>query len=394
VNADRTSTESGSTESGSTEPASICPAGTDTVTGRLTGGFTIRRGGRTAAWSAVGAGVVIAVLAYLPFAVFTSTTQTMVTFFELVTMASMWNLLAGYAGLVSVGQQAYVGLGAYAVLAFSDWGVQPYLGVFLAAAACAVIALPTSLLAFRLRGDYFAVGTWVIAEVYHLAVTRDTALGGGSGRALTTLSGFTPTLREAITYWVALGVATASVVGCYLLLRGRLGLALTAVRDDERAASASGVAVTRAKRVVYLAAAAGGGASGGILLVSQLNVSPDSAFSVQWTAYMIFIVVIGGIGTIEGPVLGAIVFTVIQRAFASAGVWYLILLGAMAIGAAIWLPRGLWGLASSSRLRLSLFPIGYTVVPRADADADGAVSRPGRGPRPPARQEPDPESSG
>ena len=371
----------------STGPADTCPSETDTVTSRPTGTLAIRRGGRTAAWSAVGAGVAVIVLAYLPFAVFTSTTQTLVTFFELVTMASMWNLLAGYAGLVSVGQQAYVGLGAYAVLAFSDWGVQPYLGVFLAAAFCAVVALPTSLLAFRLRGDYFAVGTWVIAEVYHLAVTRDTALGGGSGRALTTLSGFDPTVREAITYWVALGVATVSVAGCYLLLRGRLGLALTAVRDDERAAGASGVAVTRAKRVVYLAAAAGCGASGGVLLVSQLNFAPDSIFRVQWTAYMIFIVVIGGIGTIEGPVLGAVVFTVVQRLFAGAGVWYLILIGAMAIAAAVWLPRGLWGLASGSRLRLSLFPIGYTV-------AAAPVSGAGPAPPPPVRQGPDPESSG
>jgi branched-chain amino acid transport system permease protein len=387
------------TDRASTGPVNIDPAGTrpsetDTVTNQPSGGLTIRRGGRTAAWSGVGAGVAVAVLAYLPFAVFTSTTQTLVTFFELVTMASMWNLLAGYAGLVSVGQQAYVGLGAYAVLAFSDWGVQPYLGVFLAALACAVIALPTSLLAFRLRGDYFAVGTWVIAEVYHLAVTRDTALGGGSGRALTTLSGLDPTLRDAITYWVALGVATVSITGCYLLLRGRLGLALTAVRDDERAASASGVDVTRAKRVVYLAAAAGCGASGGILLVSQLNVAPDSAFSVQWTAYMIFIVVIGGIGTIEGPVLGAVIFTVMQRLFASNGVWYLILLGVMAIAAAVWLPRGLWGLASASRLRLSLFPIGYTVIPAGPAPRADPTHRADPAPPPPARQEPDPESSG
>jgi branched-chain amino acid transport system permease protein len=322
--------------------------------------LSVRRGGR-AAWSGAGSAVVVGVLAYLPFAVYTSTTETIVTFFELVTMASMWNLLAGYAGLVSVGQQAYVGLGAYGVLLFSDWGVQPYLGVLVSAAACTLIALPTSLLAFRLRGDYFAVGTWVIAEVYHLAVTRDGALGGGSGRALTTLSGINPTLREAITYWVGLGVATAAVAGSYLLLRGRLGLALTAVRDDETAAGTSGVAVTRAKRAVYLAAAAGCGASGGVLLVSQLNVAPDSIFSVQWTAYMIFITVIGGIGTIEGPVLGAIIFTVVQRLFASAGVWYLILIGAFAVCAAIWLPRGLWGLVSSGRARISLFPVGYSV---------------------------------
>ena len=102
----------------------------------------------------------------------------------------MWNLLAGYAGLVSVGQQAYVGLGAYALLALTDWGVQAFVAIPIAAAICALIALPTSLLAFRLRGDYFAVGTWVIAEVYRLLVVRVDSLGGGSGRSLTTLSGF------------------------------------------------------------------------------------------------------------------------------------------------------------------------------------------------------------
>ncbi|HEY3871975.1 MAG TPA: branched-chain amino acid ABC transporter permease [Actinocrinis sp.] len=321
---------------------------------------TVSRGGRAALWSGVGSAAAIAVFAYLPFMLYTGTTQTLVTFFTLVAMASMWNLLAGYAGLVSVGQQAYVGLGAYAVLQFSDWGVQPFVGVALAAVACAVIAVPTSLLAFRLRGDYFAVGTWVIAEVYHLAIAQDNSLGAGSGEALTTLSGFSPVMREAITYWVGLAVAAASIAACYLLLRGRLGLALTAVRDDETAAHAAGVAVTRAKRAAYLVAAAGCGAAGGMLLVSQLNVAPDSIFSVQWTAYMIFITVIGGIGTIEGPVLGAAVFTVIQQLFSSSGVWYLILLGAMAVAAAVWLPRGLWGLVRS-RTSLSLFPVGYTV---------------------------------
>jgi branched-chain amino acid transport system permease protein len=323
-------------------------------------GLSVRRGGRTGVWTAVGSGAVVALLAYLPYALSTSVTGTIVTFLELLALSSMWNLLAGYAGLVSIGQQAYVGLGAYAALQFSEWGVSPYLGVFLAAVVCAVIALPTSLLAFRLRGDYFAVGTWVIAEVYHLVMTRDSALGGGSGRALTTLSGLDPVLRQAITYWVALAVCVLSVLGCYLLLRSRLGLALTAVRDNEVAAGSAGVEVTRAKRIVYLVASAGAGATGGVILVSQLNVSPDSIFSVQWTAYMIFIVVVGGIGTLEGPILGAVVFVVIQQLFAGAGVWYLILLGVLAIVVAVRLPRGLWGSVSQwSGVRL--FQVGYSV---------------------------------
>jgi branched-chain amino acid transport system permease protein len=320
----------------------------------------VRRAGRSTRWTAAGLGVVVVVLAYLPYVAYTTITDRLINFLMLLTMATMWNLLAGYAGLVSVGQQAYVGLGAYAVLQLSDWGVQPYLGVVLAAAVCAVIALPTSLLAFRLRGDYFAVGTWVIAEVYRLLIVRDNDLGGGSGRSLTTLSGLDHTLREAITYWVALAVAVASLLGCYLLLRSRLGLALTSVRDNETAARSAGVDVLRAKRVVYLVSAAGCGSAGGILLVSSLNVHPDTAFSVQWSAYMIFIAVIGGIGYLEGAIVGSIVYFAVQEIFANYGSWYLILLGVLAVIGAVWLPKGLWG-ELRARTGAQIFPLRYRV---------------------------------
>jgi branched-chain amino acid transport system permease protein len=320
----------------------------------------VRRSQRSTRVGAPLLGLAVLALAFLPFVAYTTVTSTLVTFFILLIMATMWNLLAGFAGLVSVGQQAYVGLGAYAVLWMSDLGVQPFLGVFLAAGVCAVIAIPTSLLAFRLRGDYFAVGTWVIAEAYRLVVVRSDALGGGSGRSLTTLSELDQTLREAGTYWTALTVVVACVVGSYLLLRSRLGLALTAVRDNEVAARSVGVDVTRAKRIVYLVSAAGCGAAGGLLLVSTLNVRPDSVFSVQWSAYMIFIVVIGGIGHIEGALVGSVVFFALQQALADYGSWYLVLVGLVAIAAALWLRGGLWG-ALSRRTGIRLFPIGYRV---------------------------------
>ncbi len=332
---------------------------TEALLERARGG-TVRRTQRSTKWTTLGLGVAVTVLAALPYLAYTTVTDRLVTFLILLTMASMWNLLAGYAGLVSVGQQAYIGLGAYAVLQLSDWGVQPYLGVFLAAAVCALIALPTSLLAFRLRGDYFAVGTWVIAEVYRLLIVRDNTLGGGSGRSLTTLSGLDQVVREAITYWVALAVAVLSLLGCHLLMRSRLGLALAAVRDDETAARGAGVDVGRAKRIVYLVAAAGGGAAGGVLLVSSLNVHPDAAFSVQWSAFMIFISVIGGIGHVEGPIIGAIVFFALQQIFADYGSWYLVLLGGLAVAGAVWLPGGLWG-ALRRRTGAQLFPLGYRV---------------------------------
>lgn len=319
---------------------------------------TVRRTTRSArVGSAAMLGTVV-VLGLLPFLVFSGVTDAMVNLFILIALASMWNLLAGFAGLVSVGQQAYFGLGAYSVLVFAEQGVQAYLAIPLAALTAAVFAVPTSWLAFRLRGDYFAIGTWVIAEVYRLVTMRMDSLGGASGKSLTTLSGIDPALRGAITYWVALALALASVLVCYLLLRSRLGLSLMAVRDEETAANAVGINVPRAKRWVYLISAAGCGAAGGVLLVASLSVNPNAVYSVQWSAYMIFIVVIGGIGYIEGPLLGAVIFFALQQALADYGSWYLILLGALGVAAALWLPRGLWGVVAD-RLRITLFPIGY-----------------------------------
>jgi branched-chain amino acid transport system permease protein len=338
----------------------------------------VRRSQRSALWSAFVLALVVAVLAYLPYLVSTGTTGPLITFFVLLTISTMWNLLAGYAGLVSIGQQAYIGLGAYGTLLLSDWGVHPFVGVGLAAVICAAFALPTSWLAFRLRGDYFAVGTWVIAEVYRLVIVRFDSLGGGSGRSLTTLSDIDSTLREALSYWLALAVAVAAVVATYLLLRSRLGLALTAVRDNEVAARSVGVRVSAAKRLVYLVAAAGCGAAGGVLLVSQLNVNPDAIFSVQWSAYMIFIVLIGGIGTIEGPILGAVIFFALQQTLADQGSWYLILVGAIAVAFAVWAPRGLWSL-TGERLGLRPFPTGYLLGPRTGRRAT-APSDVGAGP--------------
>ncbi|BEL05366.1 branched-chain amino acid ABC transporter permease [Actinoplanes sichuanensis] len=340
---------------------------TRTVTDRAAAAVDVSRAARSSKVAGLVMAALAVLLAGLPFLVFADVTDTMVNLFVLVALASMWNLLAGFGGLVSVGQQAYIGIGAYSVIAFADLGVQPYLAIGLAAVTCAVFAVPTSWLAFRLRGDYFAVGTWVIAEVYRLLVVRVSSLGGASGKSLTGLSGLDQTLRGALTYWVALGLALASIAGCYLLLRGRLGLSLMAVRDEETAASSAGIDVRRAKLLVYLVSAVGCGAAGGVITVSSLSVNPDAIFSVQWSAYMIFIVVIGGIGFIEGPLLGALVFFALQQLLADYGSWYLIVLGAIGIAAALWLPRGLWGLVRD-RTGMSLFPVGYFVRMR-ESDA-------------------------
>ncbi len=308
---------------------------------------------------------IVVVLAVAPALVGPGTTSTLVDVFVLLAMASMWNLLAGYAGLVSVGQQAFVGLGAYVVLVLAQWGIQPYLALPLAAVACAVAAIPISWLVFRLRGAYFAIGTWVVADAIQLAVSRVPSLGGGTGAILPGVAKIDPSTRLAWTYWAALAVTVAAMAAAYLLLRGRLGLVLTAIRDHEVGARSIGANVGSAKRVVFLIAAAGTGLAGGVLLLSQLNVLASAAFSVQWSAKMLFIVIIGGIGTIEGPVVGTIVYFVLQQALADYGAWYFIVLGIVAIVIALWAPRGLWGLVAD-RIHLRPFPVGYWLWGRDD----------------------------
>jgi branched-chain amino acid transport system permease protein len=281
----------------------------------------------------------------------------LVEFFCLLALAQMWNLLAGYAGLVSIGQQAFVGFGAYALFVFADKaGLHPFLAVALAGLAAAAISIPTAAVAFRLRGGYFAIGTWVIAEVYRLVVVNTQWVGAGDGTLLFAAAGLDRDFRAHGTYFWALGLGVASVLGSFLLLRTRLGLGLNAIRDDETAARSVGVGVLRAKVTVWVIAALGCGLAGAVYHLNVLRVQPDAAFTVNWTAFVIFMVVIGGIGTIEGPIVGTILFFTLQQQFADRGAWYLILLGVVAVLAAVWLRGGIWGVVAT-RWRAGLFPV-------------------------------------
>jgi branched-chain amino acid transport system permease protein len=301
---------------------------------------------------------VVVLLALIPFAFTQNTTEKLTELFVLIILAAMWNALAGFGGMVSVGQQAFIGIGAYATIVFADHGVNPYVAVLLASLTAGVISLPTSLLVFRLHGGQFAIAMWVVAEVFRLLVTNDQSIGGGTGRSLTTLNVYDPANRQAYTYWVALAFMAVLIGLGFWLLRSRLGSSLQAIRDDEVAAESLGVRVTHAKRLLFLLAAVGCGAAGAITLANTLRVQPDSIFGVQWTAYMIFMVLVGGLGTFEGPVIGALVLFGVQQQFQDQGAWYLVGLGAAAVIFTLVLPRGIWG-AIRDRFDLRLMPVGY-----------------------------------
>jgi branched-chain amino acid transport system permease protein len=293
-----------------------------------------------------------------------------------VALASLWNLLAGYAGLVSVGQQAYVGLGAYVLFGLTILGgVHPLLAVPAAGIAGALMALPVASLVFRLRGHYFAIGTWVMAEVFRLVASQISALGGGSGVSLPIdiVTSLAPSrqLREFLIYWLALALVVLVLAAIVLLLRSRYGLALTAIRDNELAARSNGIDVGRVKLVVYLLTAFGTAMIGAMIFLQKLRISPDTAFSVNdWTGFVIFIAVIGGVGRIEGPIVGTIVFFILRQSFADLGSLYLIMLGAVAIVVMLFAPKGLWGLIAD-RFGWQLFPLARRLTLAGDVESKG-----------------------
>jgi branched-chain amino acid transport system permease protein len=346
--------------------------GRKSVARRAGSAWRMRIGGGASRFTLPALLIVAAALAALPAFAGRNTLNELIFVFYMLVLAQFWNLLAGYAGLVSVGQQAFVGLGGYCLFAFTVLaGLDPVIAIVLAGVVAGLLALPTALILFRLRGAYFAIGSWVMAEVYRLVFAQFKQLGGGTGTSLPPgitngvagaaevklLFGVTsPAAREIVTYWCALALALGTIALVYAILRSPRGLALAAMRDSEAAAAASGVDVIRNKLLVYVIAAAGTGMAGALIYLHKARISPDAAFSVaDWTALVIFTVVIGGIGTIEGPILGVVILALTQSHLAAFGTFYLILLGGLAIATMLFAPKGVWGFVAE-RFGIAVFP--------------------------------------
>ena len=332
----------------------------------------ISRTSSAAKVAAVLAAMIVVILIAAPYWAGRADMRLMGEIFLYLALASLWNLLAGYAGLVSVGQQAYVGFGGYMLFALTIFaGLPPLVAIALAGVLGAVISIPVAALIFRLRGAYFAIGTWVMAEVFRLSFAQVSALGGGSGTSLPTeivrSMADGRSAREALAYWLALGAALIVVTAVYLLLRSRKGLALTAIRDNELASASLGIDIWRTKFFVYVVTSGLTAIVGALIFLQKLRISPDAAFSVNdWTAFVIFIVVIGGIGTIEGPIIGTLIFFLLRETLADLGTIYLMVLGLVAIVVMLKAPQGVWGFISQ-RFDLQLFPLGYRVERSQDS---------------------------
>ena len=322
---------------------------------------------------------VLVLLYALPALASRAVMQDLFSILTLLVLAMNWNMLAGFAGLVSVGQQAFVGIGAYAMFAaIILFKLDPLVGVLIGGIAAAVLAVPMAFFSFRLNGAYFAIGTWVVADITRLAISQWKALGGGTGTSLpkgTTKGMFGVDLvkellgvsgaaaADAVTYWLMLSLAIVMLIASYMFLRSRMGLGLQAIRDNVTAARSVGVDPVKLKAMVFLLTAFGTGLCGALAFIQITRVTPDAAFSViDWTAYVIFITVIGGIGTLPGPIVGVIIFYLLQRMLADYGTIYLIVLGLLGIVVMLFARRGLWGLFTD-RTGLDLFPLRHKPPP-------------------------------
>jgi branched-chain amino acid transport system permease protein len=298
------------------------------------------------------------VLALGPLVLDAGAVDRLTTLFIYGILALMWNALAGYAGLVSVGHQAFFGLGAYAAVRIADAGVSPYPALLLGALAVAIIAIPLSAFMLRLKGGEFAIGMWVIAALSHLLVNLDPLVQGETGTSLISLQAYAGDQRRLFNYLLALGIMVALAWMVFFMLRSKTGAALQAIRDSEEAAASIGVRVMPTKRMIFVLSAFGCAAAGALWLATSVTFQPKTYFNVQWTAYMLFMVLVGGIGTFEGPILGAVLFFTIETFFGAAGVYYLIGLGLIAVLFALFFQRGIWG-ALNKRFGIELLPVGY-----------------------------------
>jgi branched-chain amino acid transport system permease protein len=295
-------------------------------------------------------------------------------FCAVLAIALMWNLLAGFAGIVLIGIPVFIGVGGYALyLSANAAGWVPYPFVLAGALASVGLAYLLSPILFRLKDAQLAIGSWVLAEIARIVVLQSPALGAGGGLSLDVTRNVPRAMRLPLSYGVSAAVLMVTVVTIVVLMRSRFGLALRALRDSEVAAEAMGVDTARVRLQAFLIAAGFTGLAGATFYISNLQITPGSAFSLNWTAIVIFVVVLGGIGTIEGPILGAVVYFALRESLSGLGSMYFVIAGLLAIGVTIFVPGGLWGLLRRVTA-LDLLPITHAGQPARSTPANGDVA--------------------
>lgn len=254
------------------------------------------------------------------------------------TMAVMWNLMSGYTGMTSLGQQAFIGVAGYSMAVMTTTYLASYwIGLLVGGAIGALLALILSVILFRMRGMYFAVATWVIAEALKTFFLSWKYVNQGGGMAVTGRP------DRQVIYLVALAICVAALVVVYVLLNSKIGLGLTAMRDDADAASSVGVNIFKSKLLCFVIAGLFTALAGGWYFLNNVSIYPASGYGNSWTVAVVFIVIIGGIGTMAGPIVGSVVYIALAEILADYPGWSNIILGLIAILVILFLPDGILG---------------------------------------------------
>ena len=255
-------------------------------------------------------------------------------------MSQMWNLLSGFAGLTSLGHQAFFGIGGYVLaLVAQKFQISMWWSFLIAIVICVVFAFIISVPVFKMNGVYFTIGTWIIAEALCTLFLNWDFVNYGIGYTISAalkISQSTLYLMSAI-----LGVGSTALL--VVIMRSKLGMSLRAIRDNTSAAEVRGVKVFSTKLIVFLISAAVMGLCGIVMYINQIYITPKGAFSMDWTIVMVFIVIIGGSGTIEGPIVGAFIYVIINRILYNFPGYTNLILGIIAIVIIILAPKGIMG---------------------------------------------------
>ena len=283
--------------------------------------------------------VIVAVLVVIGFVGENNIRRILIRMFLYCAMAVVWNLMSGYTGMTSLGQQAFVGIAGYSMAVMTSTYLASYwVGLLVGGAIGAVLALVLAVILFRMRGMYFAIATWVIAEALKTFFLSWKFVNQGGGMSVMGR----PTDRTII-YMVALLICVATIVTVYLLLNSKLGLGLTAMRDDPDAASSVGVNIFKSKLICFVVAGIFTALAGGWYFLNNVSIYPNSGFGNSWTVAVVFIVIIGGIGTMAGPIVGSVVYIMLSEILADYPGWSNIILGFIAILVILFLPDGIIG---------------------------------------------------
>ncbi|MEJ2003344.1 MAG: branched-chain amino acid ABC transporter permease [Maritimibacter sp.] len=274
--------------------------------------------------------------------------------FLVFAMAQGWNLLCGYTGLLSFGHQAFVGVGAYALfMSMNTFGVTLYIGLAASLAISALVALAMALLLHRLRDAYFSIGIWVLADILRLLFGQWNWVGSSRGVVLNTSHIDLISFNDTV-FWLALLLATTTQLVVYAVLKTRMGLGLMAIRDNDAAAASVGIASGASKITAFVISAVICGVAGGIYYLSVLYADPSGAFDLSWQITMLFIVIVGGVGTLEGPIIGTLLYFGLRELLKGSGDMFLIVQGVTAALVMLAAPGGIWGVIQA-RTGWSLF---------------------------------------